>query len=204
MSQLLLSKTTSNLLNRTFILQTKPATNTALPFINHYAHHLHPLPIIKLSPQIPTQIRTYYQRKTLTESYPKRISDNVSKMYARRMLFLAALSASNMASKTRMESSFIAKPKEWSTVDLEKQRREFGESISSLGSTKLSRVWAAGKKEKIQCLVSCLLFYHLFIIHFSIISFSFFHDELIINITTTIIIIPKILFEMNLIVSLLS
>lgn len=62
------------------------------------------------------------------------------------MLFLASLSASNMVKKTKMESGeYVAKPKEWTTVDLEKQRREFGESISSLGSSQLSRVWAAGE-----------------------------------------------------------
>lgn len=61
------------------------------------------------------------------------------------MLFLASLSASNMARKTKMESEFIPKPSEWSTVDLARQRKEFGENISSLGSNKLSRVWAAGK-----------------------------------------------------------
>lgn len=36
------------------------------------------------------------------------------------------------------------KPEEWQTIDLEKQRREFGESINGLGSNRLSRVWAAG------------------------------------------------------------
>ena len=49
-----------------------------------------------------------------------------------------------------MESSsgggvVIEKPKEWKTVDLVEQRRQFGENISSLGKSSVSRVWAAGE-----------------------------------------------------------
>jgi hypothetical protein len=63
------------------------------------------------------------------------------------MLLLAALSASAMVQKSRMEQAIetIEKPVEWSTIDLVKQRREFAENFSSLGSTQLSRVWAAGE-----------------------------------------------------------
>jgi hypothetical protein len=78
--------------------------------------------------------------------YSQRIYNNVSRLYARRMIELASFSAATMASTTQMESRFmIEKPKEWQTVDLVEQRKQFGESISSLGKTKLSRVWAAGK-----------------------------------------------------------
>jgi len=38
----------------------------------------------------------------------------------------------------------IEKPKEWQTIDLAEQRRQFGQNISSLGKSKISRVWAAG------------------------------------------------------------
>lgn len=40
----------------------------------------------------------------------------------------------------------IKKPEEWDTVNLEEKRRLFGESISTLGETKLERVWAAGSR----------------------------------------------------------
>jgi len=73
------------------------------------------------------------------------ISKNVSRLYARRVLELAAMSAATMAATTRMEAN-IDKPAEWSTVDLALQRKEFGESISSLGKTRVERVWAAGSR----------------------------------------------------------
>ena len=150
MSQLLLSRTTSNLLNRVITIHhhsTTTISNTTNTIIkNTFLHNTHPaLPLLKLSPQIPNQIRTYYHRKNLYKTYTTRISNNGSKLYARRMLYLASLSASNMVRKTKLESGFVPKPSEWSTVDLAKQRKEFGESISSLGSTQLSRVWAAGE-----------------------------------------------------------
>lgn len=147
MSQLLLSQTTSNLLNRVI---TTNNTNAIHKIKNTFLQNTHPaLPLLKLSPQIPNQIRTYYHRKTLYTNYTTRISNNGSKLYARRMLYLASLSASSMVRKTKLESGagggFVPKPSEWSTVDLAQQRKEFGESISSLGSTQLSRVWAAGE-----------------------------------------------------------
>jgi len=40
----------------------------------------------------------------------------------------------------------IEKPKEWQTIDLAEQRRQFGQNISSLGKSKISRVWAAGSR----------------------------------------------------------
>jgi hypothetical protein len=83
-----------------------------------------------------------------TAKYSQRIYNNVSRLYARRMIELASFSAATVASTTQMEAGFmIEKPKEWQTVDLVEQRKQFGESISSLGKTKLSRVWAAGKLE---------------------------------------------------------
>jgi len=60
---------------------------------------------------------------------------------------LAALSAATMANTTAytcMEGSSIEKPKEWKTIDLVEQRKMFGQNISSLGQTSISRVWAAG------------------------------------------------------------
>uniref|UniRef100_A0A7S3VDU5 Protein kinase domain-containing protein n=1 Tax=Chaetoceros debilis TaxID=122233 RepID=A0A7S3VDU5_9STRA len=85
--------------------------------------------------------------------YGKRMETNVARLYARRMIELAAMSAATLASKTSLEgvmmsssSSSSSKPTEWTTIDLAKQRKEFGESISSLGKTRISRVWAAGSR----------------------------------------------------------
>jgi len=57
------------------------------------------------------------------------------------------MSAATLASTAAvsMEAGF-EKPKEWATIDLVEQRKKFGESISSLGKTKISRVWAAGSR----------------------------------------------------------
>jgi len=80
------------------------------------------------------------------QRYHERMSDNVARIYARRVLELTAMSTATWISKTQLqEDMMIGKPTEWSTIDLDKQRREFGESISSLGKTKLQRLWAAGK-----------------------------------------------------------
>ena len=58
---------------------------------------------------------------------------------------MAALSAATMANTAAyMEGSSIEKPKEWKTIDLVEQRKQFGQNISSLGQTSISRVWAAG------------------------------------------------------------
>lgn len=62
---------------------------------------------------------------------------------------MAALSAATMANTTAytcMEGSSIEKPKEWKTIDLVEQRKMFGQNISSLGQTSISRVWAAGSR----------------------------------------------------------
>ncbi len=77
--------------------------------------------------------------------------------------FFSARSGDGGANKKGSEPP--PKPEEWHTNDLEKQRREFGESISSLGSNRLSRVWAAGMS---------LLFIYMFR---SIRICSFLHDN---------------------------
>lgn len=71
---------------------------------------------------------------------------NTARLYARRILEIAAMSAASMVSTTSMESAVIDKPKEWATNDLVEERKRFGENISSLGKTKISRVWAAGSR----------------------------------------------------------
>jgi len=71
------------------------------------------------------------------------ISNNICRLYARRVLELAAMSAATLTATTQMEAQ-ITKPSEWDTVDLALQRKEFGESISCLGKTRVERVWAAG------------------------------------------------------------
>mmetsp|Transcript_20209 Transcript_20209/g.58440 ORF Transcript_20209/g.58440 Transcript_20209/m.58440 type:complete len:550 (-) Transcript_20209:420-2069(-) len=74
----------------------------------------------------------------------QRQADCVARIYARRVLELAALAAASRVNKASLEA--IVKPEEWGTVDLEQQRKEFGESISSLGKTKIERLWAAGSR----------------------------------------------------------
>lgn len=73
-------------------------------------------------------------------------SANVARLYARRVMEIAAAAAATRVAVARLESSstLISKPAEWSTVDLDEQRRLFGENISSLGKTAVGRVWAAG------------------------------------------------------------
>jgi hypothetical protein len=74
----------------------------------------------------------------------KRIQNNMARVYARRVLELAAMSAATMASTTALQAA-IEKPPEWSTIDLAEERRKFGENFSTLGKSAISRVWAAGE-----------------------------------------------------------
>ena len=93
-------------------------------------------------------LRNYSSTSILNQkaSYQNRIHTNAARLYARRIIELASLNAATMSSIAMLESTTeIEKPKEWATVDLVEQRRQFGESISSLGKTSLSRVWAAGE-----------------------------------------------------------
>ncbi len=108
----------------------------------------HPAVPLKSSHAIVYQCHRYTTIHASSNSlqYSRRIKQNVARLYARRMIELASMSAATLASTTRMEGMTVAdKPLEWTTIDLVKQRKEFGESISSLGKTKFSRVWAAGK-----------------------------------------------------------
>ena len=117
------------------------------------------------SPQIQTACQKYCYSKGANSKNAaasvERMSNNISRLYARRVLELASMSAATMAITTKMESQteMISKPSEWSTVDLVAQRREFGESISSLGKTKIERIWAAG----VYCLFMCLAIFIIYI-----------------------------------------
>lgn len=102
---------------------------------------------LKASHLLSLQYKRYTTGSQNALRYSNRIQDNVARLYARRIIELAALSAASMASTTQMEGLVsIEKPKEWRTIDLVEQRRQFGQSISSLGKTKISRVWAAGSR----------------------------------------------------------
>ena len=91
-------------------------------------------------------LRNYSSTSTFNQKYKNRIHTNAARLYARRIIELASLNAATMSSIAMLESGVeIEKPKEWATVDLVEQRRQFGESISSLGKSTLSRVWAAGE-----------------------------------------------------------
>lgn len=144
MSQQLIAKTTSTLLNRAASSTT--STLTSLSQITQSSLLPNPAIPLKILPQLQTFTTSYTRQYHFQSQYRQRISNNVSKIYARRMLTMAALSASSMVNKTRLESAVIPpKPMEWGTEDLIQKRKEFGENINSLGSTKISRVWAAGK-----------------------------------------------------------
>ena len=90
-----------------------------------------------------TSHRSALTRASILQDMIQRMTNNIARIYARRVLEIAAMSAASVVSKTQLEAA-ILKPTEWSTIDLESQRREFGESISSLGRTKIERLWAAG------------------------------------------------------------
>eukprot|EP00560_Eucampia_antarctica_P008292 CAMPEP_0197825936 /NCGR_PEP_ID=MMETSP1437-20131217/2960_1 /TAXON_ID=49252 ORGANISM="Eucampia antarctica, Strain CCMP1452" /NCGR_SAMPLE_ID=MMETSP1437 /ASSEMBLY_ACC=CAM_ASM_001096 /LENGTH=609 /DNA_ID=CAMNT_0043426161 /DNA_START=101 /DNA_END=1931 /DNA_ORIENTATION=+ len=86
----------------------------------------------------------------------ERMANNVSRIYARRIVEMAAVSAAawtmatSSSNKThteqRMAGAAPTKPTEWATVDLLEQRRQILESISTLGKTKVERVLAAGHR----------------------------------------------------------
>jgi len=88
----------------------------------------------------------------------------LSRLYARHLLTLAAAvaTAEHARRNFKVNSTLcetIAKPSEWSSgIDLFERRAEFGKQISSLGSTKLSRVWAAGSRIVSLSLLACPLF----------------------------------------------
>lgn len=107
----------------------------------------HPLAPLKSTKPICLQ---YKHHTTINSAqyklhYAERVKESVARLYARRIIELASLSAATMATTTSMEA-LIEKPKEWATVDLVEQRKQFGKSISSLGKTRFSRVWAAGSR----------------------------------------------------------
>lgn len=83
-------------------------------------------------------------RSTKQQQHMERIQNNMARVYARRVLELAAMSAATLASTTALEAA-IEKPPEWSTIDLAEERRKFGENFSTLGKSAISRVWAAGE-----------------------------------------------------------
>ena len=127
------------LLTRTTALTLHFGTSTILP------HPALPLKATHTFCQQYSRYTTVHSASNVTH-YSQRILNNVSRLYARRLIELASFSAATMASTTHMEARYmIEKPKEWQTIDLVEQRKQFGESISSLGKTRISRVWAAGE-----------------------------------------------------------
>mmetsp|Transcript_15946 Transcript_15946/g.21875 ORF Transcript_15946/g.21875 Transcript_15946/m.21875 type:complete len:135 (-) Transcript_15946:615-1019(-) len=77
----------------------------------------------------------------------------ISRLYARHLLSVAFAVAATETARSNLWKSkseceeYIAKPTEWkSAIDLETRRKEFGKQISSLGSTKVERAWAAGSR----------------------------------------------------------
>jgi hypothetical protein len=117
----------------------------------------HPMLPLKATRLLSLQHKRYTNASQNSILYSNRIQDNVARLYARRIIELAALSAASMASTTQMEGLVsIEKPKEWQTIDLAEQRRQFGQNISSLGKSKISRVWAAGTFYLFVCICLCM------------------------------------------------
>jgi aarF domain-containing kinase len=95
----------------------------------------------------------------------ERMSNNVSRIYARRMMEMAAVSAAawKMANQNytqmeqRMTGSVPTKPNEWKTVDLIEQRKQILQSISTLGKTKVERVLHAGQRILNLCVLAAPL-----------------------------------------------
>lgn len=143
---------------------TTKAINTAKSTLIPHTHHLHPsLPLKLTSTLYPIHSHRFYMavspslQQSSLQNYTSTCTKNISRLYARRILELAALSAATATAvakgtigssdaKTVKNEAAISKPLEWSTIDLEQQRKEFGESISSLGDSRISRLWAAGSR----------------------------------------------------------
>ena len=89
-------------------------------------------------------------RHTNDASQMERMTTNLSKIYARRILEALAVSTAAWHATSKKESlaeqqmSVPMKPTEWATVDLLEQRKQILDSISTLGKTKLERVLSAG------------------------------------------------------------
>ena len=110
------------------------------------AHPAIPLKAAGAMNRLSKQIRHRHVQAAIREQQQ---ATNVARLYARRIIELASAAAATKVTTSQLESSSmlaIQKPKEWRTENLEEKRRLFGESISSLGETKLERVWAAGSR----------------------------------------------------------
>ena len=88
----------------------------------------------------------------------ERMTTNLSKIYARRILEALAVStaawnatSNNNKTLAEQQMSVPRKPTEWATVDLLEQRKQILDSISTLGKTKVERVLSAGV-----CVCVCL------------------------------------------------
>jgi len=106
-------------------------------------HPAVPLKLTGYAHRLSSQIRHRHVEAVLRE---QRQATNIARLYARRILELASVAAATKATTAQLEAAMIKKPQEWDTVNLEEKRRLFGESISTLGETKLERVWAAGSR----------------------------------------------------------
>ena len=97
-------------------------------------------------------------RHTNDGAQMERMTTNLSKIYARRILEALAVStaawnatSNNNKTLAEQQMSVPRKPTEWATVDLLEQRKQILDSISTLGKTKVERVLSAGV-----CVCVCL------------------------------------------------
>lgn len=87
--------------------------------------------------------QSFFQRRNPTTLYYQllvRWKRNFARLYARRILELAAASAASQRLRSHLESEFIAKPEQWKNW----QAKNWEETaLTSVGNSKLGRSWMA-------------------------------------------------------------
>mmetsp|Transcript_11978 Transcript_11978/g.27959 ORF Transcript_11978/g.27959 Transcript_11978/m.27959 type:complete len:570 (+) Transcript_11978:235-1944(+) len=138
------------------LLALTPATGNAAALSATSAMQPHPLVVQALRPLRSHTIHSKWSfltpknssyRTAATTEYLQRLmarwKKNFSRLYARRMLELAAAAASVQVLKCQTEAAAIAKPMQWQNWE----QRDWEETaLASVGNTKLARFWMATKR----------------------------------------------------------
>ncbi|VEU40583.1 unnamed protein product [Pseudo-nitzschia multistriata] len=133
-----------------------PATGGAAALSAASAVHPHPLLVQALKPLRSHNIysrwaflmpRNSSQRNAATAEYLDKLiarwRKNFSRIYARRILELAAASAAAQVMRSAAEANTISKPLEWQGWE---QKNWEETALASVGSTKFARFWMATKR----------------------------------------------------------
>jgi hypothetical protein len=135
-------------------------SNASVPssFLEASSHHLTPLhPAWHVASRRFQTLPASFQR-TRADPPLARWKDNISKLYARRILELAAASAATRQYMTRMEAlvdgTALDKPVDWQDWE----RKDWTDDLlQSLGTSRLSRLWgAATRLASLACLATPL------------------------------------------------